>query len=236
VKLDYQFTPPVSITGGFMNRIFGFHYPATVEHFRAFMDGFFLPEQGRWLADSGNVYHIWHERYLTLPKREIWVATREMPIVDGKRERYDRAATIFALEDSPNLTHVQLIDGKAYHGSPPRDNTTFAPISHITDEGLMDADLEGLYNAIREAIRQRRLLTHPEIPDVQQTDATQEPNSSNLWDWFDWYHANKSKFRIKMNYIAEKAGFELSTVYKEHSIYMDSKGISPKKVKKSKKK
>lgn len=196
------------------------------------MEGWLLNLENRWIANSGRNYHIWYDRYLHAPKREVWLVSQVMPVIDGKQVRFERAATVIALEDSPEITNVQIIDAVSYHGSPFRDAHPAISTPTVINEGSLQEDLWEFCEDFDEAVADRMRLANPEI---SAKDDTQEPTSSNLWDWFDWYHANKSKFRIKMKYIAEKAGFELSTVYKEHSNYMDEKG-TPEKVKKSKKK
>lgn len=59
-----------------------------------------------------------------------------------------------------------------------------------------------------------------------------EPQTRDLTEWFDWYHQVKGKIRVRMQYIADQAGYALSTVYKEHTLYMAERGITSKKSKK----
>jgi len=63
-----------------------------------------------------------------------------------------------------------------------------------------------------------------------------EPTSNSLDEWFDWYHKVRPSIRLKLQYVADKTGYAIGTIYKEHSLYMTGREIESEKVKKSKKK
>ena len=74
--------------------------------------------------------------------------------------------------------------------------------------------------------------------EEKESETIKEPTTQNLEDWFDYLYAVKPKLRIKMEYIAGKTGYAVSTIYKEHTNYKNLHGVQKTKrtVRKSKKK
>jgi hypothetical protein len=76
-----------------------------------------------------------------------------------------------------------------------------------------------LENVIEILSSLHKVLVNVKAEDIQTT-MPPEPATRNLDDWFDYLHAVKHRIRVKLKYIADKTGYEYSTVRKMHSLYL----------------
>lgn len=218
-------------------------YPGSVAHFRAKMD--------RYLAGIGNKlsieiqkeqkdFEIFHDVSAQESMREVWHI--QTPYVSSGDLRFKEQyhGMILATEDSSNKTIVDFIDGQYYDvltdsarfrrnnsvrwfGNPPPNKSVLMEGPPIGDDFLV----------LVEHIKSGLQLGPVNAPDL----LPQEPQTRKLDDWFDYLHAEGHRTRIKLEYIAEKTGYEYSYVRKMHSLYLKAHEAPKKrKVTKSNKK
>lgn len=204
----------------FMDVIRTIEYPGSLDHFRAFMEQFLAFNRGKWTVGN-TTYYLWvgrdHNKNDANNYRASWEFVEQVSQEPGGIQYWNvKAGIIYALEKYPNKTTVQFIDGV--------NNTGFFNLGK--DSPKMGNDLL----VIAEEITSQIQNLSPSL------DVSQEPKTSNLRDWFDYYYTIKGKIRLSMDYIAQKTGYSVSTVYKEHTYYKNEHGIKKKAVRKSKKK
>jgi len=214
-------------------------YEGSVAHFRAWMD--------RYLAINGNIFSFVHDgtiqeyeiKYASnaqAPAREVWHVTPVIRVTDGVYEPNSTWATILAVEELPKQTTIDFIDGLYYY----KDERMYVT-SPLAEPRLMHGrlieyaqgeligdDFKKIVKTIKNEFEQANDENDSRIP--------KEPTTRNLNDWFDYYYSVKGKLRIPMEYIADKTGYSISTVYKEHTYYKNSHDLPKRTVRKSKKK
>jgi hypothetical protein len=218
-----------------IERIEAIEYPGSVEHFRAWMD--------KYLAINGDVfttpskpkireYRISYSSSARAKAREVWHVT---PLIRGKGKDAGSSkwATILAVEESPNKTSVEFIDGLFYH----RD-TRLYKISMDGEKKSMPMHGQLTEYAYGESIGDdfiklcedlksawKKNFENPSKSETHVSTLPEEPKTNNLKEWFDYLHAVKHVTRIKLEYIANKTKYAYSTVKKEHSLYLKEHGI-----------
>jgi hypothetical protein len=205
------------------NKIDTVEYSGSVSHFRGWMDRF-LAVNGKIFKVNKDTYTLeYHIGYYTPARtttREVWNVYIDPGIViNGKRPGTSHFAMILAVEEHPDRTIVEFIDGKCYEriGYQYRSSSSEVKLgdAHLAIHQLIGDDFIKIAKWITEGINESPLSS--KLP--------QEPNTNILKDWFDYLHANQHRIRISLNYIAGKTGFAYSTVKKEHSLYMKETGI-----------
>ena len=217
-------------------KIDSIEYPNSVAHFRGWMD--------RFLALNGKIfkgkigthpidYNIGYFTPAQTTTREVWnVYIDSRIVIDGKVPGNTYFGMILATEDQPNRTIIDFIDGQCYQRtSLPTTRSSEPPVfgsAHLASREPIGETFIKIAEWITEGLGKNSVLT--KLPE--------EPQTQNLTDWFDYYYKVKPKLRIKMEYIADKTGLAVSTVYKEHTLYKNSHDIQKRKtlVRKSKKK
>jgi hypothetical protein len=207
-------------------------YSGSVGYFRAWMDRF-LAVNGRVFKISNSFYTLeYNISYFTpasTPTREVWNVHIDDRIVNPKaKDKLKNFGMILATEAQANSTTVEFIDGQCYQrtSQPAPRSTTQPPIfgyAHPAIHKPIGAD----FIKVAEWIKTELNKSQPPTP-------TQEPKT--LEEWFDYYYSMKGKLKIPMEHIAEKTGYALSTIYKEHTLYKNRHEIRKKEVRKSKKK
>jgi hypothetical protein len=195
-------------------------YPEPVMLFRGFMELVVNSFPGGiWIRDGVNPLKISYAPKLSSPIRDGWVVT----LADGSP---DKAATILAYQTRTGKTVIQFYDGCLYAAVREDDPNLPTTLSALPREALgkcLDAFYDDLFNLVSKELTPNSLKP-------------QEPQTAVLTDWFDYYYAVTPRMRIKMEYIAERVGLAVSTVYKEHTLYKNSHGIEKRKHKVSKSK
>lgn len=214
-------------------------YPGSVGHFRAWMDRF-LARKGDMFSISVsqeiNEYKVDYTPVAQTSTREVWHVKSIVPFANSVKTKKQRHGMILASEELPNKTIVEFIDGAYY-----AENQSWVLRSmydeHPTNlppakpEKVKEYPIGDDFIQLVESIKSE---WGKEYSKIEANVGLQEPKTRILKDWFDYLHAVEHRTRIKLRYIADKAGLSYSTVKKEHSLYMKEKGI--RKVTKSNKK
>ena len=207
-------------------------YPGSVGHFRARMDRY-LARNGdvfsAFTSEEVNKYKIDYTSIAQTSTREVWHVRSLVPFVNGVPTKEQHDGMILALEELPNKTIVEFIDG-AYYSAKGPDWVLLRAIYGERQTNMPPAEPEKVYGEpigddfilLAENIKSELKIGDSEF---EVTSLPQEPKTRNLDDWFDYLHAVKPRTRIKLQYIAGKTGFSYSTVKKEHSLYIKEKGI-----------
>jgi hypothetical protein len=198
-------------------------YPGSVAHFRAWMD--------RFLAVNGQIFKVkkdahtleYHIGYFTPAHnttREVWnVYIDPRIVVNGKRPGDSRFAMILAVEDRPNRTMIEFIDGHCY------ERTAYQSRSSTSEPHLGNAYLASHEPIGNDFVKIAKWIAEGLNENPTSNNIPNEPKTKDLIEWFDYLHKVRHRMRIKLEYIAEKTGYAKSTVKKAHSLYMKERGI-----------
>jgi hypothetical protein len=218
-------------------RIQPIKYPGSVANFGAWMEGFLTRHEDYIeIEESNKIYRIVYTPIAQTRTREAWRISLEVGHGMGRdTSKEERDAMILALEELPNKTTVEFIDGAYYKpsslgvmGSLYRSKQDSPPPYQPKPEKVFNYPTGGDLVLIAEQIKAELAVNIQDTRDIQASPL-QEPTTHKLRDWFDYLHAVKHRTRIKLAYIAEKTGYKYSNVRKEHSRYMAERGISEKR-------
>lgn len=216
---------PISqeITATMANKINAVEYAGSVAHFRAWMDRF-LAVNGKifkFKKDTNTLeYHIGYFTPARTTTREVWnVYIDPRIVVNGKRPGDSHFAMILAVEDQPDRTIIEFVDGQCY------ERTAYKLRSSSSELNLGEAHLAPHEPIGDDFIKIAEWITEELNKNQVRSKLPQEPKTRILKDWFDYLHTVQHRTWIRLQYIADKTGFSYSTVKKEHSLYIKEKGI-----------
>jgi len=203
-------------------KIESIEYPRSVDHFRAWMDRFLALNGKTFKGKIGNHpidYTIGYYTPAQSTTREVWnIYIDPRIVIDGKTPGRSYVGMILATEDQPNRTIIDFIDGQCYERTSLPTTRSESPVlgsAHLASHEPIGETFIKITEWIKEGLNKNQLP--PKL--------LEEPNTNKLKDWFDYLHAVKHRTRIKLEYIAKKTGYALSTVKKEHSYYLKENRI-----------
>ncbi len=103
-----------------LNKIEPVEYSGLVHHFRAWMDRFLAVHGKAFGIAEGTQLQEYSVSYYAAARnstREVWNVVPESKIINGKSTGDSRVAMILAVEESPDRTLIEFLDGQCYEKS-----------------------------------------------------------------------------------------------------------------------